>query len=282
MTEINTEPPRLTIEPGERWPLLHFRELWATRRILWVLSKRILKARYQDTALGILWVLLQPLILVAIISTFLGLIVDRGERDGLPFAVFLFCAWVPYRIFQKMEGEGGSSVAANGALVQRIYVPRLHFPLSVALSSIPDYIFLMLALLGLEMLYGITPGIGLLALPLLTAILYAVSLGLALLVSSSQLRYRDMEIVVPLLTQAWFWASPVIYPSTIVPEQYRMLYYLNPLVVVIDGFRWAFAQSPAPPLEAWVIGSLAATAFLVAGYVYFRRTEPFFADWLGE
>ena len=282
MTENTTENAPVIIEPAERWPLVNFRELWATRQILWVLSRRILKVRYQQTALGIAWVLIQPLILVAIITVFMGMILARGERFGLPYAVFLFAAWVAWRTFAKVIGEGGRSVSGNGALVQRIYVPRLFFPLAVSVASLVDLVFLMLAQLVLQAFYGIMPGIGVLALPLLIAIMYATAIGVSLLVSASSLRYRDMEILVPLITQAWFWASPVIYPASIVPEQYRMLYYLNPMAVVIDGFRWAFARTPAPPLEAWLLGSSVAGAFLVFGYIYFRRNEPVFADWLGE
>ena len=145
-----------------------------------------------------------------------------------------------------------------------------------------ELVWLHRTLLVLLVVYGLAPGIGLLALPLLLAIMYASAVGVSLLFSSSSLRYRDMDILIPLLTQVWFWSSPVIYSSTIVPEQYRMLYFLNPLVVVIEGFRWAFTQTPAPPLEAWVLGSLSATVLLVSGYLYFRRHEPFFADLLGE
>ena len=146
------------IVPASQWPMLGLAELWKARRILFVLAQRLLKVRYQHTALGIAWVVLQPLVLVLIVSVFMGFVIDRGVRDGLPFAVWLFPAWVAWRIFQKVASEGGSAVGANGALVQRIYLPRIYFPTAVALASLVDLVFMMVAQLVLQTAYGIRPG----------------------------------------------------------------------------------------------------------------------------
>ncbi len=282
MTTAQPDLPVTAIEPADRWPVLGFRELWNTRRILWVLSQRVLKVRYQQTLLGILWVILQPLILVIIVSFFLGMIMDRGQRLDLPFAVFLFTAWTVWRTFSKDIGEGGNSVLANGALVQRIYLPRLFFPLSIILASLVDLVFMIVALLALLAFYGIMPGHGLVAVPFALLIMYATAIGVALLFSATSVRYRDMGILVPLITQAWFWSSPVVYPSQLIPDDIRTFYYLNPLVVVIDTFRWGFTRTPPPPPEAWVLGASVAAVLLVVGFFYFRRREPLFADWMGE
>jgi lipopolysaccharide transport system permease protein len=220
--------------------------------------------------------------LVIIVSVFMGLILDRASRLDLPFAVFLFPAWVVWRIFSKNIGEGGSSILANGALVQRIYLPRLYFPLSINLASLVDLFFMIMALLLLLLVYGIAPGIGLLSLPFALLIMYAASVGVSMLFAATSVQYRDMDILVPLLTQAWFWMSPIIYPTQLIPENIRTFYYLNPLAVVIDSFRWAFTRTPAPPPEAWVLGGSVAATALVVGYVFFRRREPLFADWMGE
>jgi lipopolysaccharide transport system permease protein len=281
-----TKPPgelaATRIEPADRWPLIDAREFWRTRRILWVLAQRILKVRYQQTALGIAWVVLQPLILVIVVSVFMGLVLARGQRLDLPFPVFLFPAWVVWRTFNKVVTEGGNSVNANGALVQRIYLPRVFLPVSVTVASAVDLVFLIGALLVMELFYGISPGPGVLLLPILLAILYATALGVAFFFSATTPRYRDMDILTPLVVQTWFWMSPVIYPAVLVPPEYRALYFLNPIAVVIEGFRWAFTQTPPPPLEAWVLGASVAAVLLVSGYVYFRRREPLLADWLGE
>jgi lipopolysaccharide transport system permease protein len=270
------------IQPADRWPLIDIGELWRTRRILLVLAQRILKVRYQQTALGIVWVVLQPLILVIVVSVFMGLVFARGQRLDLPFPAFLFPAWVAWRTFNKVVSEGGNSISGNGPLVQRIYLPRVFLPLSVTVASVVDLVFLVGALLLLLLVYGIVPGPGVLALPLILAILYAASLGVAFFFSAIMPRYRDMDILTPLIIQTWFWMSPVIYPAVLVPPEYRALYFLNPLAVCIEGLRWAFTQTPAPPLEAWFLGGAVAAIMLVGGYVYFRRREPVVADWLGE
>lgn len=270
------------IQPADRWPLIDIGELWRTRRILLVLAQRILKVRYQQTALGIVWVVLQPLILVIVVSVFMGLVFARGQRLDLPFPAFLFPAWVVWRTFNKVVSEGGNSINGNGPLVQRIYLPRVFLPLSVTVASVVDLVFLIGALLLLLLVYGIAPGPGLLLLPLALAILYATSLGVAFFFSATMPRYRDMDILTPLIIQTWFWISPVIYPAVLVPPEYRALYFLNPLAVCIEGVRWAFTRTPAPPLEAWLLGGGVSLIMLVAGYVYFRRREPLVADWLGE
>ena len=282
MTTPQTELPSTSIVPADRWPVLGFAELWRTRRILWVLAQRQLKVRYSQTALGIFWVILQPLALVIIVSVFLGLILDRGQRLDLPFAAFLFPAWTVWRIFSKNVSEGGGSVLANGQLVQRIYLPRLFFPLSVNLSSTVDLFFMMVALLALVLFFGIIPGPGLLAVPFAILIMYTASVGVAMLFSATSVRYRDMGILVPLMVQAWFWMSPIIYPTQLVPEGLRTFYYLNPVAVVIDTFRWGFTRTPPPPPEAWLLGGSVAVVLLVVGFVYFRRREPLFADWMGD
>ena len=249
---------------------------------MFVLAQRLLKARYQHTAIGIAWVVLQPLVLVIIVSVFMGFVIDRGVRDGLPFAVWLFPAWIAWRIFHKLVNEGGGAVGANGPLVQRIYLPRIYFPTSVALASLVDLGFMMLAQLVLQTAYGVVPGPGLLMLPVAVAIMYLGGLGFAFLFSSSSLQYRDMDILKPLILQAWFWMSPIIYPASRLPEEIRAFYYLNPVAVVVEAFRWAFTRTPMPPAEAWIAGSFSAVFFFVAGYLYFRRHEPLFADFMGE
>jgi len=282
MTTARPDLTETAIVPADRWPILGFRELWNTRRTLWVLARRAIKVRYESTLLGIGWVVLQPLILVVIVSVFMGLILERGQRMDLPFAAFLFPAWVVWRTFSKDIAEGGSSVLANGPLVQRIYLPRLYFPLSINLASTVDLLVMIVACLGLLAVYGIFPGIGVISLPFAVLIMYALSVGVSFLFAALSVQYRDMDILVPLLTQAWFWSSPIIYPTQLIPEPVRTLFYLNPIAVVIDAFRWGLTGTPAPPPEAWFLGTAVSGLVLVVGFVLFRRREPMFADWMGE
>ena len=278
MAQQDPDLPLLIVVPPPRWRGLGIGELWRERRILSVLSRRQLKARYRNMLLGFLWVVLEPLLLTIIITVLLGLIIDRGERYGLPFPVFLFLAWTGFRVFSRLVNQGGASIRGNGALVDRIYLPRAFFPLSAGVVSLLDFAAMAVALIALLVFYAIVPGIGLLTLPLMLAIMFAFGLGLAFFFSAAAMSIPDMDIVRALMVRSWFWLCPVIYPSTIVPEEIRWLYYLNPMVVVIEGLRWAFAQAPVPPPEAWLLGSMTAAITLVPGYVYFRRREPFFAD----
>ena len=275
-----TEPGITKIDPPRRWPGLGLGELWRTRRVLIVLARRQLMARYSNAILGMFWVLLEPVLLTIIITVLLGLVLGRGDRYGLPFPVFIFIGWLGIRVWSRAVSQGSTSIRSNAALVDRVYIPRAHLPLSVALVSLVDWVTMTLALFGLLWWFGISPGWGLLTLPVLLAILYAFALGCSFLFSAAAMSVPDMDFVRGLFVRSWFWLSPVFYPSSVIPEEWRTLYYLNPMVVVIDGFRWAFAQSPAPPPEAWVIGAASATVVLVGGYVYFRRREPYFADLL--
>lgn len=280
MTRPASDPPTTLLAPPTRWPGLGLTELWVTRRIIWVLVQRMLLVRYRQALLGFAWIIIQPLVLTIIISVFLGFVLPLGFRYGLPFPVFLFSAWLVWRPFQRILAEGGSSIASNGSLVQRVYLPRAVFPVSVSIATLVDYASLAFALVVMIIMYGISPGIGLVTIPVLLAITYAAGLGVAFFFAASSIKYPDMQFVIPLVSQAWFWASPIIYPSTALPETWRAVYFLNPLVVVIEGTRWAFTGSPAPPLEAWLIGAASASVMLVAGYVYFRQRESVFADLL--
>ncbi len=197
---------------------------------------------------------------------------------GLPFPVFLFSAWVVWRPWARVVNSGGSSIRANSVFVERIYLPRAFLPLSVALGSIVDLISLTLMLCVLLVVYGVTPGIGLLMWPVVLVIMYAFSLGAAFSTAAFGMSYPDMDFIRPLLVRTWFWMSPLMYPSTQVPEQWRNLYYLNPMAIVIEGTRWAFTQTPMPPVQEWVLGASSAGVLLVFGYLYFRRRDPLFSD----
>jgi lipopolysaccharide transport system permease protein len=280
MQSPSAEPPTAVIEPPRRWPGTGLDEMWASRRILWVLARRLVMIRYRNTALGIAWVIIQPLLLTVLIAVFLGLLMGRDDRMGIPYPVFLFTAWVGWRVFTRVMSQGGNSIESNSTLIQRIYLPRVFLPLAVVLASLLDFFFMVVALLVLLAVYGISPGVGVVTVPVLTLIMYAAALGTAFIFSTSSLRHPDIDVLIPLLVQAWFWMSPVIYPSSIIPEPWRTLYYLNPMAVVIEGLRWAFAQSPVPPPEEWLLGSATAALLLVLGFVYFRKGESTISDLL--
>jgi lipopolysaccharide transport system permease protein len=280
MVDLGAETRPIVIKPPGRWPGFGLGELWRTRRVLSVLALRDFKARYHELVLGVLWVVLEPLAITALMAILMTWLLGRDDRYSLPFPVFLLTGWAAFRVFSRVANQGAASIRSNGQLVERVYLPRAFFPLSIALVSLVDLAALIGTLLIVLAVYGIAPGVGLLALPLLLLIMYAFALGIAFLSSAAAMGIPDIEIVRQLVLRAWFWVTPIMYPISVVPEQLRPFYYLNPMAVVVEGFRWAFTQTPMPPLGAWLLGSASAGLMLVAGYMYFRRREPYFADLL--
>jgi lipopolysaccharide transport system permease protein len=265
------------ITPPPAWPSTDLGELWRFRGLCLTLAERSIRARYRDAVLGIGWVLLQPILFVIVFTVFFGLL-GQTETFGVPYPIYFLTAMVIWRVVARIFGEGGSSVIANAALVQRVYFPRVCLPVSVAVSSLADLLFMLLALGGLLLAYGTLPDAQVVFAPLFLVVAYIAATGVALLVSAFSAEYRDIEVLNPFLTQLWFFLSPIVYSSSIIPEQYRMWYYLNPIAFSIDGLRWAVTGTPAPPMEAWFVSPLASLALLVGGYLLFRKREPWFAD----
>ena len=242
-----------------------------------MLAKRQLKVRYRQTVVGAAWALIQPLSMMVIFSVFFG-ILSRFDSGGVPYPVFTFTGLMVWIIVAKTLSEGSSSVAGNGSLITKIWFPRAYLPLSVAIASIVDFGFGCIALLPLLLFYGIVPGIPIIVLPLILALVLAATVGASFWLAALNAEYRDVAQLMPFLIQMWFFLTPIIYPSTIVPAAFRPLYWLNPIAVAVDAMRWALAGSAAPSLAEWLVGSLVATFLLVTGYVFFRYREPRFAD----
>jgi lipopolysaccharide transport system permease protein len=265
------------VRPPAAWPGLGLRELWRYRAICLVLFRRNLMVRYRQTVVGAAWSLIQPIALMALFTVFFGLLA-RVPTDGLPFAVFFYLGLMPWQMVAKILNEGASSVTTNAGLVTRVYFPRAYFPISVALGSLVDLALAGGALAILLFIFNIVPGKAIIAVPVLVAVAWVTALGVSFWLSAINVAYRDISQMLPFLTQLWMFGSPIIYPSSLVPQAYRLLYFLNPIALVVEGFRWAFAQAPAPPLEAWVVGIGVAILVAVSGYLFFRRREPYFAD----
>lgn len=271
-------PPAPTIiEPPGRWPSAALGELWRYRSIAMVLTKRNLMVRYRQTAVGVGWVLLQPLALVLVFTVFFGLI-GRFGNVGVAFPVFYLSAlwlWMP---MTKVLTEGTGSILANMQLVTRVYVPRALIPLSVTASTFVDLLFLFLALEVVLLFFGLLPSVRLLALPILILVGYVTVLGLSYLLAALNTRYRDVQLALPFLIQLWFFTTPIVYPASWIPSEWEALYYLNPMALVVTGSRWVFADMPPPPAVAWPVAVIVSVLTLVVGYLYFRHREPTFAD----
>lgn len=265
------------LRPSRGWGSLGLRELWTYRELLYFLVWRDVKVRYKQTVLGAGWAILQPVATMVIFSLFFGRLAAMPS-DGVPYPLFSFAALVPWTFFAQAIHQGANSVVGSQNLIQKVYFPRLAIPVATVLAGLVDFALAFLVLLGMMIATGRTPGpralwtIPLLLLSLVTA------LGVGLWLSALHVRYRDVRYVVPFLVQLWLLATPIAYPSSLLPEPWRTVYGINPMVGVVEGFRWALLGTDTAPGPAVAVSSLAALALLAGGLLYFRRTERTFAD----
>jgi lipopolysaccharide transport system permease protein len=251
-------------------------ELWRYRDLLLVLADRDIRLRYRQTALGVVWVVLQPLAASLIFAAIFGLFA-KLPSDGAPYLLFVFAAMLPWNLFSGGVQRAGTSLVKDAGLITKIYFPRLIIPVASVAAVLLDFAVALAVMVVLQLVYGVPFSWTILAVPGLTAIAVAVTVGVSLFFSALSVYYRDFSYALPFVLQMWMYASPVVYASSLVPERWQLLYGLNPLVGVIDGFRWAFLGGAPPTLavaQSIVVGAL----MLVVGTVVFRRVERSFAD----
>lgn len=274
-------PEVIRIRPSAGWRALSLSEIWRYRELLFFLTWRDIKLRYKQTALGVAWVVIQPLFTMLVFSIFFGKLGGMAEKTDVSpgfYPVFVLCALMPWQLFAFALTQSSNSLVNEQRLITKVYFPRLIVPVASVLSGIVDFLVSFVLVLAFMAWYGIAPTWGMITIPffVIFAVLTALSVGLWL--SCLNVQYRDIRYTIPFLTQFWLFLSPVAYASKIVPEAYRWLYGLNPMAGVIEGFRWAMLGSPAP---AWdLIGvSLGMVCLLfVGGLYYFQRMERSFAD----
>jgi lipopolysaccharide transport system permease protein len=277
-TELDAaEPPISFIRPTLGWAPLNIRELWAYRELLYFLTWRDIKVRYKQTALGAAWAVIQPLTTMVVFTLFFGWLA-KIPSDGLPYPIFSYTGLLPWTYFATALGQSSNSLVGAAHLISKVYFPRLVVPISSVLSGLLDFGVAFVVLLGMLVYYGIRPEPGVaLLLPAFILLAMVTALAVGLWLSALNVRYRDVRYVVPFLTQLWLYATPVVYPSSLLPEPWHTIYGLNPMVGVVEGFRWAFLGS-SPPGPMIVVSAGAAIVLLVSGTFYFRRTERTFAD----
>jgi lipopolysaccharide transport system permease protein len=270
-------PAPLTIEPPSGWEFLDVRELWRFRELLYFLVWRDVKVRYKQTLIGGAWAVLQPFATMVVFSVVFGRLIDVPS-GGVPYPVFSYAALLPWTFFSTAIARAGNSLIQDPNLLSKIYFPRVIMPLASVSSMLLDFAIAFLILIGMMTYYGLVPGLAIIALPVLLLLAYVTALTVGLWLSASNVKYRDITYVTPVLVQFWLFLTPVAYPSTLVPENWRLLYALNPMVGVVDGFRSALLGTPiqTPGMIAVSAGAVAFLAF--AGLVYFRRMERQFAD----
>jgi lipopolysaccharide transport system permease protein len=268
--------PELIIEARPGWIAVDWRELWDSREILGFLILRDLKVRYKQTVLGVLWAALQPLATMAIFTVIFGNFA-KIPSQGLPYAVFVFAGLLPWTFFSNGVGSASQSLLAQQHLLTKIYLPRLFVPATAIGSGLVDLGISLVVFVGIMLWYGMLPGWGFLALPLLVVLTTAAALGVGMALAALTITYRDFRYVVPFMVQSWMYISPVIYPVESVPGHWRWLLALNPMTGVIGGFRSATLGRPWD-LTTFAISTASAVVLFVFGLYYFRKTERRFAD----
>lgn len=273
---LGLETP-LTIQPPSGLHALDLRELWRYRELLYFLVWRDLKVRYKQTVLGAAWAVLYPLITMVVFSLLFGTLIGVSS-DGVPYPIFSFAALVPWTFFSTAVSRSGDSLIRDPSLLSKVYFPRLMLPLAAVTSMLVDFGLAFLVLLGMMLYYGIVPGVAVLMLPLFLLLAYLTALGIGLWLSATNVRYRDIAYVAPFLVQFWLFLTPVAYSTNLIPDAWRVLYGLNPMAAVIEGFRWALLGTEAISVGLVAVSSAAVLVLCFTGVLYFRRMERDFAD----
>lgn len=269
--------PVLKIRPPKGWASPGLKELWEYRELLYFLTWRDIKVRYKQTALGAAWAIIQPVFMMIVFSLFFGKL-GGIPSDGIPYPVFAFCALLPWQLFSHALSESSNSLVANERLITKVYFPRLIVPISAVLGGLVDFAIAFVILLGMMAYYGIMPTVMVVTLPLFLLLAVATALGVGLWLSALNVQYRDVRYTIGFLTQFWLFATPVAYPSSIIPEQWRWLYGLNPMAGVVEGFRWALLGKTQGPRALLAVSILVIILICIGGLYYFRRMEQTFAD----
>jgi len=269
-------PVRL-IQPARAWVPLDLAELWAYRELLWLLVWRELKVRYKQTILGVAWAILQPLLTMLVFSVVFGRLA-KMPSDGVPYPVFAYCALLPWQLFAYAMTESSNSLVAHQRLLTKVYFPRLMMPLAAVAVGLADFLVSFVFLLMLMAYYGMTPHVAAVTIPLWTLLALGTAFGVGLWLSALNVRYRDVRYMLPFLSQIWMYATPVAYPLSLIPQQWRPFVALNPLAGVVEGFRWALLGGRTVPDASMLVSIATVVVVLVGGLFYFRRTERTLAD----
>lgn len=267
----------MTIKPSRGLVSLRLAELWGYRELLQFMIWRDIKVRYKQTVLGAVWAILQPLMTMIVFSLFFGRLA-KVPSDGIPYPVFAFAALVPWTFFSTGLGQAANSLVGSANLIKKVYFPRLSIPIATVLAGIVDLGLSFLVLIVMMAYYGIAPTINVVWLPLFILLALITALGVGLWLSALNVQFRDVRYVVPFLMQFWLFATPIAYSSSLLHDPWRTIYGLNPMVGVVEGFRWALLGSPISPGPQLIASSVAAVTILVTGAYYFRWMEKTFAD----
>jgi lipopolysaccharide transport system permease protein len=271
------DEPVIIIEPSKSWVAVNLRDLWMYRELLYFLIWRDVKVRYKQTVLGAAWAIIQPLFMMVVFTLFFGRLAGMPS-DGVPYPVFTYCALLPWQLFASALSESSNSLVASERLITKVYFPRLIVPLAAVFGGVIDFAIAFIILLGMMAYYGLAPSLAIITLPLFILLAIMTAFGVGLWLSALNVKYRDVRYTITFLTQFWFFVTPIVYPSSIVPARWRVLYGINPMTGVVEGFRWALLGKAESPGAMLGVSVGVVILILVGGLYYFRHTEATFAD----
>jgi len=281
----NQQDEIIFLSPSRGWNSLKLMEIWRFRELVFFLIWRDIKVRYKQTALGAAWAIIQPFFTMVVFTIFFGRLAGVPS-DGVPYPIFSFTGLLPWGLFTKALSDAGRSMVANRSMITKVYFPRLVIPLASVLSGLVDFGIGFVVLIGMILYYNnlpgsgtqISPTIAVLTLPFFILLALITALGVGLWLSALNVIYRDINYIIPFLTQFWLFVTPIAYPSSLVPEQWRWLYALNPMTGVVEGFRWALLGVETAPGPMLAVSTTISILVLISGLFYFRRMERTFAD----
>src|SRR3972149_9550155 len=260
------------IEPSSGWVSLKLKELLEYRELLYFLIWRDVKVRYKQTVLGVAWAVIQPFFAMVVFSLFFGRLA-RMPSDGIPYPIFSYAALVPWIFFANGLYQASNSLVGNSNLIKKVYFPRMAMPIASVSGGIVDFSLAFIMLIGMIFYFGMVPTINVIWLPFFLILAFITSLGVSLWLSALYVQFRDVRHIIPFLTQIWLFATPIAYPSSLLPEPWRTIYGINPMVGVVEGFRWALLGVNTAPGAIIFVSALVSMGLLVSGAFYFKRME---------
>lgn len=277
LTTSQTQEEIIFLRPSSGWSSLNLRDLWLYRELIYFLTWRDIKVRYKQTVLGAAWAIIQPLLNMVVLSIIFGKFANM-PTDGIPRPIFIYSALLPWGLFSKALSDTGRSMLSNRGMITKVYFPRLIIPLASVLSGLVDFLIQFVILIAMMVYYKFYPTPAIVTLPFFLLLALTTALGVGLWLSALNVLYRDVGYIIPYMTQLWLLLTPVAYSISVVPEQWRLLYSLNPMVGVVEGFRWALLGTAPPPWPLLAISTLISLTLLISGMFFFRRMERTFAD----
>lgn len=277
LPHVDVSAPVIRLQPSHGWVSLRLWELKEYRELLYFLVWRDIKVRYKQTALGAAWAIIQPVMTMIVFSLFFGKL-GKLPSDGIPYPLFSFAALVPWTFFANGMSQGANSLVVSSNLIKKVYFPRLTIPLATVLAGTVDFAIAFVMLLIMMAGYGVFPTWKVVLLPLFLLLALITSLGVSLWLSALNVEFRDVRFLVPFLAQIWLFATPIAYASSLLQQPWRTVYALNPMVGVVEGFRWALLDARTAPGPMIAVSTLVSMLMLLSGAYYFRRMEKTFAD----